>query len=312
MTTTNQLIADRLREAADLLEQQAANPFRVRAYREAAQTVAGLERDLAEIHARDGLAGLDALPGVGPRIAAAIVEMLRTGRWSQLERLRGSLDAERLFRGVPGVGPALARRIHETLHVDTLEALEVAAHDGRLAGVPGVGPRRASALRATIAGMLGRTRLRPRAPQAEPPVAMLLEVDREYRELAAADRLPRIAPRRFNPEGRAWLPVLHTERDDWQFTALYSNTARAHELGRTQDWVVLYFHTDTQPEGQRTVVTETGGRLAGRRVVRGRESECGAAYGIPESSQGTPSASRVARKKAPKRPPSVQKAARLR
>jgi hypothetical protein len=311
VTTSNQIIADRLREAADLLEQQAANPFRVRAYREAAQTVEGLAEGLAESHGREGIAGLDALPAIGPRIAGAIVEMLRTGRWSQLERLRGSLDAERLFRAIPGVGPALARRIHDALHVDTLEALEVAAHDGRLAAVPGVGPRRAAALRGGLAGMLGRTRIRPREPVEEPPVTMLLDVDRQYRDAAAAGRLPRIAPRRFNPEGRAWLPVLHAEREPWQFTVLFSNTARAHELGRTRDWVVVYFHTDTRPEGQRTVVTETWGRLTGRRVVRGRERECLAAYGIPESSHGVPSASRISRKKAPKAAPSVQNAGRL-
>jgi hypothetical protein len=311
VSATNQIIADRLREAADLLEQQAANPFRVRAYREAAQTVSDLGQELALIHERDGVAGLDALPGIGPRIAAAIAEMLRTGRWSQLDRLRGSLDAERLFRAIPGVGPALARRIHDTLHVDTLEALEVAAHDGRLAAMPGVGPRRAAGLRAALGAMLGRTRLRPREPAKEPPVAMLLDVDRQYRDGAEAGRLPRLAPRRFNPEGRAWLPVLHAERDHWQFTALFSNTARAHELGKTRDWVVVYFHTDAQSEGQRTMVTETSGRLAGRRVVRGRESECPAAYGMPESSQGTPSASNVSRKKAPKIPPRAQNAGRL-
>ena len=292
MTATNQVVADRLREAADLLEQQAANPFRVRAYREAARTVAALRQDLAEVHEHDGAAGLEALPGIGPRIAAAIVEMLRTGRWSQLERIRGSLDPERLFRAIPGVGPALARRSHDALHVDTLEALEVAAHDGRLAALPGIGPRRAAGLRAALAGMLGRTRRRPREPIEEPPVAMLLDVERCYRTAAAAGGLPRITPRRFNPEGRAWLPVLHTERDQWQFTVLFSNTARAHELGRTQDWVVVYFHTDAHAEGQRTVVTETSGPLAGRRVVRGRESECPATYGIPESSRVKPSASR--------------------
>ena len=82
-----------------------------------------------------------------------------------------------------------------------------------------------------------------------------------------------IAPRRFNPSGAAWLPILHTERDPWRFTALYSNTARAHELGRTRDWVVIYFHQDDEVEGQRTVVTETLGPLAGHRVVRGREGE---------------------------------------
>jgi putative hydrolase len=282
---SNQPIGDRLREAADLLEQQAANPFRVRAYREAAQTVAGLPDDVAEIYERHGAEGLEALPGIGPRIAAAIAEMLRTGRWSRLERLRGALDAEKLFRGIPGGGPALARRIHDTLHVDTLQALEVAAHDGRLAAVSGIGPRRAAALRAAVGDMLGRSRPRLRDHAGpEPPVAVLLDVDREYREAATAGRLSRIAPRRFNPSGQAWLPVLHTERDHWQITALFSNTGRAHELSKTRDWVVIYFHTDTQAEGQRTVVTETHGALAGRRVVRGREEECRAYYdGLPRN-----------------------------
>jgi DNA polymerase/3'-5' exonuclease PolX len=213
VSATNQLIGDRLREAADLLEQQGANPFRVRAYREAAQAVADRAEDVREIYERDGLEGLDAVPGVGPRIAAAIAEMLRTGRWSQLERLRGTLDPERLFRVVPGVGATLARRIHGALHVDTLEALEVAAHDGRLAALPGIGPRRAAALRAALASMLGRSGLRVRpTAMPEPPVAVLLDVDREYCEAAAAGRLPRIAPRRFNRSGETWLPILHTER----------------------------------------------------------------------------------------------------
>jgi hypothetical protein len=57
-------------------------------------------------------------------------------------------------------------------------------------------------------------------------------------------------------------------------TALFSNTALAHELGRTHDWVVIYFGRDGGPEHQRTVVTETRGPLEGRRVVRGREGEC--------------------------------------
>ena len=57
--------------------------------------------------------------------------------------------------------------------------------------------------------------------------------------------------------------MLHARRDPWHFTALYSNTALAHELGRTHDWVVLYFHDDDHAEQQRTVVTETRGPLAG-------------------------------------------------
>jgi hypothetical protein len=115
----------------------------------------------------------------------------------------------------------------------------------------------------------------------------VLDVVREYREGAVAGRLPRIAPRRFNPSGEAWLPILHTEREAWQLTALFSNTARAHELGKTRDWVVVYFHTDIRGEGQRTVVTETRGALIGRRVVRGREEECRTHYEALRSSGAT-------------------------
>jgi putative hydrolase len=221
--------------------------------------------------------GLLALPHVGRGIAAAIVEMLRTGRWSQLERLRGTLDPVRVFQTVPAIGPALARRVHDTLGIDTLEALEIAAHDGRLEAVPGFGARRAAAVRGALHSLLASTRTVHRASNG-PGVAMLLDVDREYREKAAAGGLRTIAPRRFNPEGKAWLPVLHTRRGRWHFTALYSNTARAHELGRTRDWVVVYFYDDDHREGQHTIVTETQGPLAGRRVVRGREAECRALH----------------------------------
>jgi DNA uptake protein ComE-like DNA-binding protein len=55
-----------------------------------------------------------ALPGIGRGIAMAIMEMLSTGRWSQLERLRGSLQPEQLFQTLPGIGPELAARIHGT------------------------------------------------------------------------------------------------------------------------------------------------------------------------------------------------------
>jgi len=117
----------------------------------------------------------------------------------------------------------------------------------------------------------------------EPPAQWLLDVDREYRQAAQAGLLAKIAPRRFNPRGEAWLPVLHTQRGDWHFTALYSNTARAHELGREHDWVVLYAEHPRHGESQYTVVTATHGPLAGRRLVRGREAECRAVGEAPES-----------------------------
>lgn len=276
---TNATIAQALAEMAALLEAQGDNPYRVAAYRRASETVAQLGSPLLEIHRSGGVAALDALPGVGQRIAAAIVEMLETGHWQQLERLRGGSDPEALFRTIPGVGPDLAMRLHEALGVDSLEALEGAARAGRLETVEGIGPRRAAAIGAALTQLLDRGRNRRRGlsrglPGAEPPVALLLQVDREYRAAAEADRLPKIAPKRFNPENRAWLPVLHTDKSGWHFTALYSNTARAHELGRTHDWVVIFAEDEAHHEHPCTVVTAGRGALVGQRVVRGRELEC--------------------------------------
>jgi hypothetical protein len=268
-------LAAKLSEFADLLEQQEADRFRVAAYRRAAAALSELDRPVDAILADGGREALVALPAIGRRIAAALAEMVATGRWSQLDRLRGSLDPESLFRTIPGIGPELAGRLCERLQVESLEALEAAAHDGRLGRVEGFGPRRVKMVRATLAERLGRPRLqRMRADSPKPPVPVLLDVDREYREKAEAGRLRTIAPRRFNPEGRPWLPILHTRRGPWHFTALYSNTRFAHEVGRIGDWVVIYYQTDESPEGQCTIVTERRGPLAGSRVVRGREREC--------------------------------------
>lgn len=121
-----------------------------------------MDADLEPIAAEGGRDALEAIPGVGAAIAGAIAEMLTTGRWNFLDHLKGRADPEALFRAIPGVAPALARRVCEALHIDTLEALEVAAHDGRLERVPGFGRRRVAIVRSMLAGMLARAP-RPRA-----------------------------------------------------------------------------------------------------------------------------------------------------
>ena len=277
-SSINQTVIDQLLEIADLLEQQQANPFRINSYRKAAQTVSTLTTDIAGLVETKGIEGLTALPNIGKGLATVIYEIVATGRSSRLQGLRGSLDPEKLFQTIPGVGPELAKRIHHELQVETLETLELAAYDGRLEKIPGVGSRRATAIRAALAQMLGRKahpRLHPsESLESEPSIEMLLDVDLEYRSKAIAGKLPTIAPKRFNPEGKSWLPILHTTRGDFHFTALYSNTARAHQFKRSKDWVVLYFYDQHHHEFQHTVVTETHGALTGKRVVRGREPEC--------------------------------------
>ena len=280
----NPAIAARLVDFAELLDAQGEDGFRARAYRNAAAEVESLDQPLAEIFRARGIDGLVGLPAIGQGIASAISEMLTTGRWRQLDRLMGEMTPEAIFATIPGVGPKLAHVLADTLEVDTLEELETALRLGATV-VPGIGPRRRQAILASLEQRLARTRrVSVREWQAgQPPVSMLLDADALYRARAEKGELRLIAPKRFNPAGEAWLPVMHARRDDWHLTLLFSNTARAHELGRTRDWVVIYFHEDEGPEGRCTVVTERRGPLAGRRVVRGREDECRDHYAVPHT-----------------------------
>lgn len=281
----------------DLLEAQEANPYRVRAYHRGARAVRGMPKSIAALAGRDGRAGLAGVEGIGAGLAAVIDEIVHTGDSVLLRRLEGQMCPEQLFATVPGIGPDRAAHIHRDLGIDTLEELEAAAHDGRLAAVPGFGPRRIEAARIHLDARLGRSsRRRARARHAPgqihppaPPVSLLLDLDRRYRIKSEAGLLPRIPPRRFNPSHQAWLPVWHTERGGWHFTLLYSNTARAHRLGKTRDWVVVFYDRDGDDD-QCTIVSEHRGHLEGRRVVRGREAECALHYGDQVVSAGEASA----------------------
>ena len=286
---SNEQIATLLERVADRLETQHANIYRIDAYRAGAAVVRAHPSSIQDLALTEGREGLDALPQIGKSLSGSIDEIAHTGRLRMLGRLEGTMSSVELFKTVPGIGEELAERIHRELDIDTLEALEVAAHDGRLDAVTGFGPRRLEAVRDILATMLtrsarGRARrfaelekagaqvTAPATAEAKPEVGLLLEIDRDYREKAEASELPRIAPQRNNPDGAAWLPILHRYEAGWHFTALYSNTDRAHELGRVRDWVVIYFERDGH-EGQCTIVTEYRGPLTGKRVVRGREEE---------------------------------------
>ena len=282
---SNEDIAGALEEVADLLEVQEANPFRVRAYWEGAQTIRQHESPIVDLLPAEGVVGLERLPGIGKSLAGSIEELVYTGRLRILEHLHEEVTPQDVFATIPGIGEELARHIREELGIATLEDLELCAHDGRLEHVTGFGRRRVRLVREALAGMLSRSSRRharlthhhpsfPAKPiSRDPPVPLLLAVDKRYRRLASAGQLRMIAPRRFNPEGKRWLPIMYWEQGGWTFTALFSNTARAHQCGKTQDWVVIFYEREDR-ESQCTVVTEIRGPSRGKRVVRGREAEC--------------------------------------
>lgn len=161
----NQDIARRLQEVAQLLEDQGANRFRLRGYREAAETIKPLAAPAAEIAQQQGIDGLHALPGIGVSLARSIHTLVITGRLPMLDRLRGRMDPVSLLTSIPGIGPALAHRLHNDLHIESLEQLEMAAHDGRLADIEGVGPKKLQGIVDSLTARLGRVRKPPQGAE---------------------------------------------------------------------------------------------------------------------------------------------------
>ncbi len=140
MPVHNEDIAAIFDEMADLLEIGNANPFRVRAYRNAARSVRSLGRELAEMVAEGE--DLTQLPGIGKDLAAKIVEKVQTGRVRALEKLHRELPAslEDLLH-IPGLGPKRVRLLFDELGIETLEQLSEAAQAGRLRALPGFGAK---------------------------------------------------------------------------------------------------------------------------------------------------------------------------
>jgi hypothetical protein len=284
---SNEQIALCLEDVANELESQGANPYRTSAYRRGAASIRECRQPVDELLQREGLDGLMDLPHIGSSLAGAIEHLVETGHLPLLERLRGRHAPELIFTTVPNIGPGLAKQIHEHLGIENLAELQAAANDGRLARVPGMGVKRVRAVRESLAGRFAQRDSRQSKDESSSnrldeinesvSVGELLDIDQEYRRRAERGELPRVAPRRFNPTADAWLPILHTERGDQHFSAMFSNTARAHQLGTTHDWVVIY-RDDAEGHGRWTVITSLYGRTRGRRIVCGRERECEELY----------------------------------
>jgi putative hydrolase len=193
------------------------------------------------------------------RTAAASVESVR----QSLSNLVQEEGAEGLS-GLKGVGTKLAGLIQEYVEKEKVELLEELEKE-----VP------AEKLKAVTKKKAGHTFAKP----IDIPVEMILNIDEEYRTEAAAGTLRKVAPRLLNPEREAWLPVMTRKHQGYKFTVMFSNTATAHKLGKTDDWVVVYFEKG-EGENQCTVVTESRGPMKGKRVVRGKEKECKDHYGV--------------------------------
>jgi DNA polymerase (family X) len=135
-------VARTLQELADLLEIQGANPFRIRAYRNAVNTVESLSRPLQAMV--DAGEDLTELPAVGKEMAGHITELLTTGRIARLDEVAAELPRTLVqLMHLDGVGPKKARKLFDELHVCTVDDLQVALESGRVEALGGFGKKSA-------------------------------------------------------------------------------------------------------------------------------------------------------------------------
>lgn len=178
MTVHNADIGKVFDEIADLLEIAGENPFRIRAYRNAARLIEGLGASVSEMIAKDE--DLTELPGIGKDLAGKIKEIVATGSCEALDKLRQKLPATlTTLLKIPGLGPKRVQTIYRTLDIGTPEQLYTAAHEGKIRELPGFGEKiEASVLQAMEAHVEKKMRfkLATSAQYAEPLKAYLEQV----------------------------------------------------------------------------------------------------------------------------------------
>ena len=158
MPVSNADIAAQLNKIADLLDIEASNPFRIRAYRRAARLVGSLPSSVTDMLAAG--ANLDELPGIGRDLASKITILAQGKSLPMLEGLEREMPPSiTQLLAIPGLGPRRVHVLHEVLGIDDVEALNIAARAGKLRNVPGFGVvLEAKILRTLAAGAAGVSR----------------------------------------------------------------------------------------------------------------------------------------------------------
>ncbi len=137
---TNAQIAQMLSQTADLLEIKGENPFKVRAYRNAARLVENSSKDFNKL-VKEGF-DLTKLPGIGNDLSTYIKEIVTTGKFSKLEELKKEIPQGLVdMLSIEGLGPKRIKQIYDAFHITSLDELKKYAENGELDKLPGFGPK---------------------------------------------------------------------------------------------------------------------------------------------------------------------------
>ncbi|RRA10971.1 DNA polymerase/3'-5' exonuclease PolX [Burkholderia cepacia] len=225
-------------EIADMLEIQGANPFRVRAYRNAARTIADYGRDIATMIANGD--DLGKIPSIGPDLASKLREIAATGTCELQQTLRHALPGAIVeLLDVPGLGAKRVKALHEALHVDSLEQLRAEAKSGHVRELPGFGAKTEAHLLEAIDDRLQREPQRFLLPDAAHSLLPLLE---RLRAIAGVGKAVPAGSFRRRRETVGDLDILVTARDPQAVADAfvgYAEVARVLAHGKTKSSVVL-------------------------------------------------------------------------
>lgn len=148
----NDAIARRFHRLAALMEVRGDDPFRLRSYRNAAEAIEVWPTPLKEIAEKEGVAGLQEIPGVGKAIAGKVIELLNKGTFDAWERLTAETPETVIdLLEVPGIGPKTAALLHQRFKVSSLADLKTFVNSGGLDMVDGIGPKTAARIKETLA-----------------------------------------------------------------------------------------------------------------------------------------------------------------
>jgi len=147
----NEAIARRFYRLAGLMEIRGDDPFRLRSYRNAAEAIEVWPTSLKEIAEKEGVAGLQEIPGVGKAIAGKVIELLEKGTFDAWERLTAETPESVLdLTDVPGIGPKTAALLHQRFKVSSLADLKTFVTSGGLEMVDGIGPKTAEKIKEAL------------------------------------------------------------------------------------------------------------------------------------------------------------------
>jgi len=148
----NETIARRFYRLAALMEVRGDDPFRWRSYRNAAEAIEVWPTPLKEIAEKDGVTGLQEIPGVGKAIAGKVIDLLTKGTFDAWERLTAETPETVLdLLEIPGIGPKTAALLHQRFKVSSREDLKTFVASGGLDMVDGIGPKTAENIKQALA-----------------------------------------------------------------------------------------------------------------------------------------------------------------